>query len=617
MHTLAILGIVAALITLGFILWRNTCPMKHVINPTHRAGGYALPHALVLAIAFMAVFALGVGASVAYNSGYFTSHYQQNDQPIPHGPAPIYDYHRAGVPAATSVNQHSLDAVRDQGPAGSCAGQVTAELLGYEWRVNGPRHPWIRLSARYPYSYYSDTYNGGQDGGSTPFQDAEVFSSLGLVTYKQNPDPPYGIENPLPTLSGINRLHTPITWHAIANNPGAGNGLTDGIKNAIAAGHPVGIGISVLHTYDEATQNNGMADIPLDGNLASRGGHEIEGIAYNDALQFKDANGNVVATGGVLTRGSWSRNFGLNGNVWISYRYLAQYGFLTGYFTLTASASGPLPPYTPNHAPKHLIAPPGASIRPGTTAYSWTVRGVVTRDTHVDISAKVNYWGSFYHVWPVGITAVLATESGINQYADRWGVPPDVSFGLAQATVDTANAYGIHGDAYAVRAQLDNLDTSIAFAARFLADAQRASCLPWPTLYTAYNMGAGYGCNASIYYHPSGQAYSNYEFNFLPNYAYVVATYSGSPAPPPTPKPVFLIKLWGHHINAYSHHHLTYAAKLWLKHGPRRAGAATQTESWHPSGHGGVNGYEEDGFRYLNLFWWPRHTNWTPKWRGR
>lgn len=615
---LAILGIIAALIILGLILWRNTCPLKHVLNPTHRAGGYATPHVLVLVIAFLAVFALGVGATAAYNADYFTSHYRQNDQSVPQGPAPIFDYKQPGAPASATVQIRALDPVRNQGQIGSCAGQVTAELVGYEWRVNGPHRPWIRLSARYPYSYYSNTYNGGNDGGSTPPQDAEVLANLGLIKYNQDPDPPYGIENPLPTFSGINRLHTPITWHSIADNPGAGYGLVDGIKNAIAAGHPVGIGIQVLHTYDEATQNNGMTDIPLDGNMAVRGGHEIEGIAYNDSIQFRDSAGNVVATGGVLTRGSWGPHFGLHGMVWISYRYLAQYGFLTGYFTLTTSASGPLPPYTPNHGPKHLIAPPGTSLRPGATAYSWTVRGVVTRDTHVDISAAVNYWGTREHVWPVGIVAVLATESGINQYADRWGTPPDVSFGIAQATVNTANAYGIYGDAYAVRAQLDNLDTSIAFAARFLADAQRASCLSFPTLYVAYNEGPGLGCNAYTYYHPTGQAYSNYEFNFLPNFRYVVNTYSGSPAPQPTPKPApFPLKLWGHHVSAYSHHRLTYAATLWLKHGPHRAGVAVSNESWHPSGRGGVNGYEEDGFRYLTLYWWPRHANWTPKWHGR
>jgi hypothetical protein len=38
---------------------------------------------------------------------------------------------------------------------------------------------------------------------------------------------------------------------------------------------------------------------------------------------------------------------------------------------------------------------------------------------------------------------MLMAESGLNAEAERWGVWPDVSFGLGQMTVQTAEGYGI------------------------------------------------------------------------------------------------------------------------------------------------------------------------------
>lgn len=601
MHTLAILGIVAALIVLGLILWRNTCPLKHVLNPTHRAGGYATPHALVLAIAFLAVFALGVGATAAYNAGYFTSHYRQNDQPVPTGPAPIYDYKQPGVPASATVQIRALDPIRDQGQVGSCAGQVTAELVGYEWRVNGPHRPWIRLSARYPYSYYSDTYNGGNDDGSTPARDAEVLANLGLIRFNQDPDPPYGIENPLPAFAGVNRLHTPITWHSIADNTGAGYGLVDGIKSAIVAGHPVGIGIQVLHTYDEATQNNGMTDIPLDGNMAVRGGHEIEGIAYNDSIQFRDSAGNVVATGGVLTRGSWGAYFGLHGMVWISYRYLAQYGFLTGYFTLTTSASGPLPPlFVPNHGPKYL--PPVLDIPPGAMhTTSNDVHGVVLHDTHYDISNLINYWGHRYGVSPIGIAATAGTESGMNQYADRCCIPGDTSWGTFQFTNGTACGYGICSG---IRDALDNPTISVELAARYYRDAiaYHGGRVQFPNAYGLYN--AGYGNSDSFYLNlPYGSvAYQNFYGNFLPWWRYSWAYYAGSPAPTPKPAPkLFPVRAWGSLPYRY-HGSLSWAASEWLNH-YRWLGHDRNRGNFY----GHAHGYMQTRFGHGVLRCWPAY----------
>lgn len=84
---------------------------------------------------------------------------------------------------------------------------------------------------------------------------------------------------------------------------------------------------------------------------------------------------------------------------------------------------------------------------------------------------------------------MLKAESGLNPYAERWGKGLDVSFGLAQLIVSTANSYGIQGDAYAVREALFDRETSIGLGARHLAMCYRTAGGDWLMSLIVYNSG--------------------------------------------------------------------------------------------------------------------------------
>ena len=70
---------------------------------------------------------------------------------------------------------------------------------------------------------------------------------------------------------------------------------------------------------------------------------------------------------------------------------------------------------------------------------------------------------------------MLQAESGLNPYAERYGVWPDVSFGYSQIIVATAAGYGVgdgsntQANIAAVREALFDRATSIDLGARHLA----------------------------------------------------------------------------------------------------------------------------------------------------
>jgi len=561
LHTLAILGIIATLIVLGLILRRNTCPLKHVLNPTHRAGGYATPHALVLAIAFLAVFALGAFAGKT-GAEYYASHFQANIV-VPTTVRVIPD-HRVTAPLANSINLARYPGVTTQDGLGACAAFATAWDLTYEYRMQHPTS-WLRFSPRFMYDYYGATYSHG-DFGSWPDQDAEVVNTLGIPKLKQYAYPPFVVASTFPTdptlraEAAVYRMHVGFT-NISGFAQGAGQGAVDGIKAAITVNHPVLIGLPVYPEYDNASATSGLIDIPQPGEQ-SRGGHENVVIAYDDTKRFPGG-----AVGGVEVQNQWTTGWGLAGRGWLSYDFVRQYSFGLEYMRIAplAPRAGPKPPtFVPNHGPKYL--PPILNIPPGALeGVGNTVHGVILHDTHYDISSLINYWGKRYGVSPLGIAATAGTESGMNQYADRCCIPGDTSWGTFQFTNGTACGYGICSG---IRDALDNPTISVELAARYYRDAiaYHGGRVQFPFAYSLYN--AGYAYSDSFYVNlPYGSvAYTNFYGNFLPWWRYTQAYYAGTPGPTPKPAPKpFPVKAWGSLPYRY-HGGLSWAASEWLNH---------------------------------------------------
>lgn len=607
-----------------FFAWLNptkpggitTQGIVNTANPLTKPA-YAIPHVIVIALIALVAFALGVGTGVTYDRHYYATHFRA-PQPVPRVNAPVYSQPVTLAPTGSIVISR-YPAVGDQDGQGSCAAFASAWSLSYEYRTVHLGHSWITFSPRYLYDHYSDVYNGGRDGGSWPTQDLETAASYGSPRFKQLPYPPNVIDQSIPLTDvyggslavDASRLRLNLSFNVISGfSQGAGYGIITGIKSSIAAGHPVMIGFPVWSEYDNATSTGGLITSPTASEVANqpqgRGGHENVAIAWNDNMRFPDGT-----TGGIEIQNQWTKSWGLSGRGWMSYSFVEQYVFGATAVKILSSAPAAhhYPPFVPNHAPKHLLSQ--TPIPPGTVqTSSWLVHNVVTHDSHTNISNALNYWGTRYNVWPVAMAAVAGTESGINQVADRYGVWPDVSFGLMQFTVSTAQGYGVCSGTSGCRSWLDNLNNSISLAARFLHEASVETCTPWPWLYVAYNAGPGYGCGAYFYTHPSGQASSNFYDNFLPNYNYSIANFSYSPPPR-----VFPVSKWNGYLKSHSkrlvsylyHGHLTHAAGIWWAGHVGGCRGVSAREVWYPKGHHGVDGFEEQRFRSCVIVTWPRH----------
>lgn len=98
---------------------------------------------------------------------------------------------------------------------------------------------------------------------------------------------------------------------------------------------------------------------------------------------------------------------------------------------------------------------------------------MVLDTTGVDLYPLIQRAVRRYDVPTVAVLAMLIAESGLNPRAERWGVHPDISFGLSQITIETAKGYGL-GDgtlatALSVRTALFNRATAVDLGTRHLA----------------------------------------------------------------------------------------------------------------------------------------------------
>lgn len=620
--------------------------LKHLANPLRRTGGYALPHIILIVLAVGIAYVLGIFTGVKYTEAYYREHYTFPGLVVTHLPTEPMTARAESGPDQASVTTADLPNTLDQGPEGSCAGHGAAEALTYAYRVLHPKSH-LTFSPRQLYDYYSDTYDNGQDGGSWPDQDLEIVSQVGALQFKAYPEgyawtaggqtnPAYGVLDPIPATDAWQhpaaqdeaKHHLFPIIHDIGGLAiGQGQGLVDGIESAIASGNPVMFGTYVWSGTDNGTSQP-LITSPSPAELAQepygRGGHELLAIAYNRTLRFPDGS-----VGGIEFRNSWGSSYGINGDAWYSDDYVSKYVFGAEYLTLGSAplatpkphpVTGSLKGYVPPNTPAHNIVP--KDWKPPVKAPSatpWYVHGVVTHDTGIDLTNLINQEGDAWGVSPVGITSVLATESSINQYADRYGTWPDVSHGIAQFTDETAEGYGVCSDDASCRAWLDNPYNAVPLAARFLHELSvETGGVPFPWLYVAYNAGAGWP--QSFFYNPTGEAAANFQ-GFLRNYNYVMDVYGGGsppppPPPPPTPKPTpkphkpFSVKAWqywtkAHHRPSVPHRWHGKLARVagvwWFGNHVAACGSPVQREQWNPHNH-----VMHQRFARCSFWSWPR-----------
>lgn len=220
---------------------------------------------------------------------------------------PSYSLTTKALPSSIDLSS-KFPSVEDQGSLGSCVTFATTYDKTYEENV---KRNWgiSTLSHIFSPSYiYSQIHlDNSSDGGGAYFSDAfNLLKSQGDTSLNDMPynGKAYGWKTkPTQTQKKHASNYKATSWSELDS------GNYSEIKQELAKGIPVIIGISVYPDFDNISPSNPIFDI-ISGT--SRGGHALCVIGYDDSKQA------------VKIINSWGTSWGLNGYGWISYKVLQQ-----------------------------------------------------------------------------------------------------------------------------------------------------------------------------------------------------------------------------------------------------------------------------------------------------
>jgi C1A family cysteine protease len=204
-----------------------------------------------------------------------------------------------------------MQAVKDQGQLGSCtahAGTEDREALAAQYQGKQ-----ITLSPIFLY-YIERQLDGTLDQGdcgSTGETSCRALNQFGCCLES---DDPYDT-SAFQTAPSPDQL-----TEAIAFKAGAYHSLftAEDVKLCINSGYRVRIGMNVYDSF-ENIGSDGLMPNPNPNKESLLGGHEILIYGYDDTVQCPHAK----SKGAVRVRNSWGKDWGLNGDFWMSYEMLA------------------------------------------------------------------------------------------------------------------------------------------------------------------------------------------------------------------------------------------------------------------------------------------------------
>lgn len=461
---------------------------------------------------------VGAAAGTIYSASYFRTHYTVN-QPLPPSlPAPPPPSASEPAAAAAHIAYRFLPPTGNQGAIGQCQCFAFAHQYGYLF--NRLHHSHKSFSCRFLYTLVTQ----GRNIGTYEDQYLPILANQGAVFHRtyDYPLPPYSPDRTVP--SWVFPLALPHRYFLTTTIIQAGMGGTAdtlaAIDSAIAHGNPVNLDTPVFdgpnsHGFFAANANGNTIDLPGPGSSLA-GGHATTIVAYNRTLSLRGV------TGWYLIENSWSSHWGQNGFAWVSRRYVQQYGFGLEVLHLTRITPRGTPPQGTPPPPwsgmMHHINPPPPGLRPTARPpmrSSWYVGNVYARDARVNLGKLANAAGDRYHIWPVGLLAIVASECGLNTHSlecDRWGIWPDWSFGACQVTVSTAGGFGVGygttSSAYYVRNYENSAQNCLFLAAKVLRSYADYTGLNFPSLAVAWNCGPGQPRWFLLY--PTGECATNH-----------------------------------------------------------------------------------------------------------
>jgi C1A family cysteine protease len=201
---------------------------------------------------------------------------------------------------------NNFPAVQDQGSLGSCA--TFAATYDKTYEENMKRHWGVSTINHFfsPAFIYSQVHlDSSPDGGGSNFSDVfNLLDSQGDTTLNDMPynGNPYGY---LTTPTFFQKFNA--FWFRATSWSQLQSGNYNQIRQELANGMPVVIGIPVYPDFDELSPSNPIYDNTTGTN---RGSHALCVVGYDDSKQA------------VKIINSWGTGWGVNGYGWISYKLL-------------------------------------------------------------------------------------------------------------------------------------------------------------------------------------------------------------------------------------------------------------------------------------------------------
>jgi Papain family cysteine protease len=151
----------------------------------------------------------------------------------------------------------------------------------------------------------------GANVGSTFAENLTIQQTQGIDTRADYTQGDGDYTDQPTTAETVNAATMKIGSYTVVSN-GGGTSLETWIKNTMASGNPVAIGIPVYPEFKNVGSGTGYVVYPPTAGETSSGNHAIFGSKY-DAMGLRITN-------------SWGLGFGDNGHAWLSWSFINQYG---------------------------------------------------------------------------------------------------------------------------------------------------------------------------------------------------------------------------------------------------------------------------------------------------
>ena len=232
-----------------------------------------------------------MATTTQYATGLIWDDYDALDKEVDNGPVDT-----ASLPSSVDLSSN-FPAPGDQGNQGSCVAWAVGYALKSSQEIT--KRGWSSSSTAHHFSpaYVYNQINGGVDCGSTISAAMDLIVDQGVCSLNYfNYNASDYTTQPTSIQSAAASLYKAQSWSKIQG--------IDNIKNRLAQGDGVVIGVKVFSDFDNISSSNQIYDT-VSGS--SRGGHAICLIGYDDSKgAFKFIN-------------SWGTDWGLGGYGWISY----------------------------------------------------------------------------------------------------------------------------------------------------------------------------------------------------------------------------------------------------------------------------------------------------------